>query len=554
MWRNLKVGVRLTIGFSTLFVFMAAVGIFAILKIQMMEESIREIAEQDMVEVEQANAVIDNINVIARGLRNLLLNEDKKFQENELNRIVESRKNVGELMGSLGKSLTEPEGAAILKQVGDARAVYVKATEDLMTRVRAGQMDEAKKMLFAEVRESQANYFKHTEALIEYKSNESRAEARHMADEADRDAKVISGILVLSVVVSALMAFFTVRSITGPVRKASELAETMARGDFTSKLDVDQKDEIGLMAASLNSMAGQLAAMIRNIIGGVNTLTSSSNDLAGVSRQLSSSARDTAGKAATVATATEEMSSNFHSVTAAMEQSSSNVQMVAAAAEEMAATVAEIAQNTDKARSVSEAAVLQSRHASEKMVALGESTRKIGRVTEMISEISEQTNLLALNATIEAARAGEAGKGFAVVANEIKELARQTSTATGDIRSQIEEMQSTAGTSMKDIENIAAVIAEINAIITGIATAVEEQSTSTNDIAGNISQASQGIAEVNENVAQASSVVADITRDVASINQQSGQVGEGSAQVQDSAQGLAALAVQLERLVKQFKV
>jgi len=230
------------------------------------------------------------------------------------------------------------------------------------------------------------------------------------------------------------------------------------------------------------------------------------------------------------------------------------VQMVATAAEQMTATVSEIAQSTDKARAIAASAVQQSQLATEKMGALGESATKIGRVTQMINDISEQTNLLALNATIEAARAGDAGKGFAVVANEIKELARQTAAATGDIREQIEGMQTTTATTVMDIESISRIIAEISEVITGIATAVEEQSVTSNDIAGNISQASMGITEVNQNVAQASSVVADISRDISGINQQSRQVGDASGQVQDSAQNLAALAVQLDKLMKQFKV
>ena len=149
---------------------------------------------------------------------------------------------------------------------------------------------------------------------------------------------------------------------------------------------------------------------------------------------------------------------------------------------------------------------------------------------------------------------GDAGKGFAVVANEIKELARQTAAATVDIRSQIDAMQSTTSSTIEGIRIISGVINEINNAINGIASAVEEQTLATNEIANNISQASQGIAEVNENVAQSTIAISDITRDITLINQQSAEVGDGSNQVQLSAQGLSVLANQLDNLMKQFKV
>ena len=356
------------------------------------------------------------------------------------------------------------------------------------------------------------------------------------------------------VVLALFIAVVATRAITRPLARAVGVADELSRGNLTVTIQAESRDETGQLLDAMGVMAGNLRRMFGDINQGVATLSSSFSELASVSKQLTSSARDTSAQASAVAVATEEMSANFHSVSAAMEQSSGNVQMVATAAEEMSATVSEIAQSTDKARTITASAVEQSRLASEKMGVLGESATKIGRVTQMINDISEQTNLLALNATIEAARAGDAGKGFAVVANEIKELARQTATATGDIREQIEGMQATTSTTVTDIESISRVIAEINDVITTIATAVEEQSVTTNDIAGNITQASQGIGEVNQNVAQASSVVADISRDIAGINQQSSQVGDASGQVQESAQSLAALAVQLDKLRKQFKV
>jgi methyl-accepting chemotaxis protein len=158
------------------------------------------------------------------------------------------------------------------------------------------------------------------------------------------------GILVIGIlsVVLFMLMLFIARIIAKPVAEASDLAEIMAKGDFTKKLNITQHDEVGILAGSLNAMAGNLSKMIREIIAGVETLSSSSSGLADVSRQLSNGARDTSDKSSAVAAAAEEMSTNIQSVSASMEQSSSNINMVASAMEEMTSTVSEIAQNAER--------------------------------------------------------------------------------------------------------------------------------------------------------------------------------------------------------------
>ena len=553
--KNLKIGTRLSLGFGILVLLMLVVGWFGIKSIKNLHEEIEHLVEDRMVKVEQANAIIGQINIVARATRNMIIDDNKENQAKEVQRIADARKTAGGLLEKMKDTINDEKGIAILNKItNDIRPVFGRHLEALLALIKEDQPLKAKTLLLGEYRQIQSTYFTTLEELIALQTQLANEAGENAADDANSANTLIATLLAAALALSVVLAFFIIRSITGPVSKAAALAETMAKGDFTAKIDINQKDEMGLMAASLNAMVGQLSTMIRDIIGGVNRLTASSNDLATVSKQLSANAEESSDKAATVAAATEEMSTNMQSVSAAMEQSTSNVNMVASSAEEMTATVGEIAQSAEKARAITDGAVKQSRQTSEKMAVLGESARKIGRVTEAITEISEQTNLLALNATIEAARAGEAGKGFAVVANEIKELARQTAAATVDIKNQISEMQDTTAATVEDIEKISMVISEINSVINGIATAVEEQSAATSEIAGNIAQASQGIAEVNENVAQSTVVIGDITRDIADINQQSNQVGVGSGQVQQSAQGLAALAVQLEKLVQQFKV
>ena len=554
MLKNVKIWVRLGLGYGIIMLLLLVVVGFSIMKISSLKDAVVTITDDRIPKMEESNTITDNLNIIARGLRNVVLDTSKNVQEAEFKRIQESRQTISNSLAKLQNTITSDKGKDILKKLTNARSLYIEKTDTYIGLVKDGQFDKAKEMLFRDVRESQKTYLATSDELDAYQVSLTKQSGLEAKAIAHQSIITVSVLMVVALLLSFFMAFSLVRSITGPVGKTASLAETMAKGDFSTKLDINQKDEIGLMAVSLNSMAGQLGTMIKEIIHGINNLSTSSTDLAAVSQQLSTSARNTADKSGSVAAAAEEMSTNIQSVSAAMEQSTSNVSMVASATEEMTATVNEIGQSAEKARVISESAVVQSQRTSDKVTALGESAKKVGRVTETITEISEQTNLLALNATIEAARAGEAGKGFAVVANEIKELARQTAAATIDIKNQINDMQSTTTSTIDDIKKISEVIAEINNVINGIATAVVEQSTATNEIADNISQASQGIVEVNENVAQSTAVITDITRDISDIHQQSIQVGEGSNQVQLSAKGLSDLAEQLQNMVKKFKV
>ncbi len=554
MLKNMKIGTRLILAFGLILLLLLVNGGLSFRMIEGLSDDVTILAEDNMPKVELASEIIDNINIIARALRNIIIDTSKETQQAELARIEKARETIGKNIETLQKTTKSKEGLAKVQALFDARAAYIEVYKQFIEHVKAGELDKAKGMLLTTIRAAQSKYFAAGEEVVNFQNKLAKETAKKAEDDATRAQTLIIALMLIAFVVGAIAALLIIRSITGPVALTVKLAESMAKGDLTAKLDIDQKDEIGGMAKSMNTTLSQLRSMIGEIIAGINTLSSSSTDLAAVSRQMTSSAHETAEKSGTVATAAEEMSSNIHSVSAAMEQSASNVGLVATATEEMTATVNEISQSAEKAREVSEKAVKQSQATSEKITALGESARKVGKVTETITEISEQTNLLALNATIEAARAGEAGKGFAVVANEIKELARQTAAATVDIKSQISDMQTNTSSTIDDIENITAVIAEINNVIGGIATAVVEQSAATNEIASNISQASQGIMEVNENVAQTTVVIAEITKNISEINQEANQVGDSSVQVQTSAQGLSDLAAKLQELMKMFKV
>ncbi len=371
----------------------------------------------------------------------------------------------------------------------------------------------------------------------------------------------IGSTLTLTVLAIGLLAFLTIgslitNSIVKPINNIVSGLRDVAEGegDLTKRLEIRGKGEVGELASLFNTFMAKLQTLIKEISGNSQTLEDSSSELTVIAGQLAKGAEDILLRSNGVATASEEMSANMYNVAAASEQASTNVNMVAAAAEEMTATVREIAQNSGKAREITEKAVINTDNATTKVNELGKAALEISKVTEVITEISEQTNLLALNATIEAARAGEAGKGFAVVANEIKELAKQTATATQEIKSRIEGIQNSTNETVVEIGHISNIIEEINNIVGTIAAAVEEQSVSSQEISNSISQASQGIEEVNQNVNQTSAVSSNISNDIGSVNRGVQDISENSSQIDVSARELAQLALQLKNLVGRFIV
>lgn len=188
------------------------------------------------------------------------------------------------------------------------------------------------------------------------------------------------------------------------------------------------------------------------------------------------------------------------------EETASNTQNVAAAVKQMMISIEEISKNMQLSKEATTVILNDSTGSKEAANQLNSSMQSMEKVVQMIKGVADQVNLLALNATIEAARAGDAGKGFAVVAAEVKNLANQTTKATEEIASQIQNVQQVAGKVAESINAISGSADKMNQYVTGVAGAIEEQSVVTREISHNTEKMAQSVEEIVNRIKRLSSV------------------------------------------------
>ena len=442
-----------------------------------------------------------------------------------------------DLLYRVVKPETQQKLKALIAQIGN----YKQG----LNRLTAAQ--DKQTALLREVNAATATAIAAAQSLTE-------AQLAAMQDE-HRRADLLLGLGVgLALVLGLALALVIGGGITRPLRALAGVMERLAGGDKSIEIPGrDRRDELRQVAAAVAVFRDNMIAMDRMaaerqeadsraeaekrqaVLGLANSLDST---VSSVIDQIGAAAHGLQSTATGLTTSADEATRQATAASGASGMALSNVQAVAAAAEELSVSIAEISRQTELSVAVAARAVENSNHTSARMTELNQAAVRIETVVALIHEIAGRTNLLALNATIEAARAGTAGAGFAVVASEVKQLAAQTSKATGEIAVQISGMQQATRESADAIEGIARIIAEMGAITTTISQAVEQQGLAASAIARNVQQAASGTADASASIGQ----VSDAAR----------KTGDAADAVLSAAVDLARGSDQLRGQVREF--
>lgn len=334
---------------------------------------------------------------------------------------------------------------------------------------------------------------------------------------AGRTRVLVLVLTVLALVCGLLMALVLTRGITRPLARTVTMLKEMSQGHLAMRLAMARRDEIGVMAATMDQFAdelqGEMVASLEKLAQGDLTFSvTPKDDKDAIGTALAKTGQDLNTLVAEILVATEQIAAGSGQVADASQSLSQGASEQAASLEEITSSVTEMASQTKtNAENAGQANQLadQTREAATRgqgqmqdMVAamedISESGQNISKIIKTIDEIAFQTNLLALNAAVEAARAGRHGKGFAVVAEEVRNLAARSAKAAKETAELIEgSVEKTAG-GVDIATNTAARLDEIVSSVTKVSDLVAEIAAASNEQAEGISQINTGISQIDQ--------------------------------------------------------
>ncbi|MBZ8140797.1 chemotaxis protein [Rubrivivax gelatinosus] len=503
-WNDLRIGMKLGIGFALVMLATAAVALFGRSALQGVGTQVQELVEQRQHSVGMARDVKDQLNVVARGVRNVVLLDDPKQIQAEIERIRGCETQVAGLLDKLKAAEHDAESGRRFEAVQASRVAYQPKLEAALELAVANRAAEARDMLLKEVRPVQAAYLKALDAFVEHEVKRMEASAAATAAAISRAEIVMMIVALATIACGSALGWAITLSVTRPLRAALQVTERVAEGDLAGAVPAGGRDELGVLLGALDGMQRSL----RELVGGVR------------------------GNAESVATASAQIALGNQDLSQRTEEQAGALQQTAATMEQLGATVRQNAESAREANTLAHGAAQvasQGGSAVEEMLAsmksISSASRQVADIVGVIDAIAFQTNILALNAAVESARAGEAGRGFAVVAAEVRTLAQRSAESARQIRTLI-------GQSVERVEQGAVQAERVGQTMHELVQAIGRVSSVVEAISAASAEQSDGVSQVGDAVGQMDTVTQ-----------------QNAALVEESAAAAESLRIQAQQLV-----
>src|SRR5574344_234129 len=394
---------------------------------------------------------------------------------------------------------------ALLERVGGYRRKALDAVAAIAAARATGDALAAMAVASQQLRPATDAYIQSQQELVQYQA-QLRDQVRAQAVvERQRAYWVVGAVSLTLVLVGVVLAGWVVRSITHPLARAVDLADTIAAGDLTVQVQDDRHDELGHLLRSLNTMTAKLRTVVGEVRRGVDAVNSAAGEIA----------------------------SGNHDLSARTEQTAANLEETAASMEELTATVT---QSADTARQANQLAGTAAQAAERggsvvqqvvhSMQSITESSLKIGDIIGVVDGIAFQTNILALNAAVEAARAGEQGRGFAVVAGEVRSLAQRSAEAAKEIKALITASVSNVDTGSAQVAQAGESMQAIVSSVRRVTDLIGEISAAANEQHDGFAQVNQAVSNLDQMIQQNAALVEESSAAALAMNEQAQRLAQ----------------------------